>query len=1158
MKKNYTLLQLIFIVCFALASGSVLQLQAGDSATGDTTVVQTFRYDTTMRSGMFQFPDDSTKTYEKIIMLYSMRCKNGLISTQALPNQGCGEWDYNCYTYLVDSSQTDSLRRTSNNYAISNYTDSVFPYTVTPLWNYNQFIQQDVSYTSTISETTALVGNGVLQLNAPFSATAPLARTQYLWTAAELTASGLTAGDITGLGLDISSLGSSLDHLRIRMKATTSTALDADNVQTDGFTEVYFLNTLIAATGNKRFNFHTPFNWDGVSSLLVDISYSNAAAGTTTAVAGSTTPFTAALTSASTDNYVEVNGGAAGIYLPSGTGAGVTNKVTVAFWCYGNPAKMPANTSIFEAVDATNTRQMNLHQPWSDSNIYWDCGNDGTGYDRISKAATTSEIEGKWNFWAVTKDATTGSMKIYLNGSLWHSGTGKTKPITINRMVLGNSASGNYVYYGYIDEFSMWSTALDSAAIREIMHQSITPAHPDYASLQVYYKMDETSGALISDASPNGKDATMFNMTRRNRRGKDLFRNFTEGTDRPNTTFVKGVYTTTVQTTTVLDSIAVSPNSVIGYTVMNNTLSAVDTNLYWAAGGYTYLFDTAGVAIDSFAVAADDTVFVTQLLHHEKRPMKVELINFITPYGKGLNMDSLIGKTWAFDVTDYAPILKGRKFMAMEDGKYQEDNDIRFVFYEGTPPRDVHALQNIWPSAAWLSVNYSQIVNNEYFEPRDIPLSPNSAQFKIRSAISGHGQEGEFIPRNHTLRLNNATNFTRAVWKECAMNPIYPQGGTWVYDRAGWCPGDVVDTREYEITPLVTPGQLINLDYSLPAASNTGTSNYRVNNQLVSYGAPNFSLDAAVSYVKNPSDRVEFKRLNPICNEPVVAIKNTGSTPLTQLDITYGRLGGTMANFQWTGNLAFLQTAEVTLPQPNWLSSNTNEFIVIVSNPNGGTDQYGLNDTLISTFNYPVVYNSALVFELKTNNNGSHTTYTLKDSQGNTLINKMGLSANTIYLDTVNLPTDCYTLKLLDAGDDGLSWWANTAQGIGYFRIKNASTGIILRTFNPDFGDNIYQQFTVNYTLPAVEVQPGEIGSLNVYPNPASGLLNVEFSLPIYAGATLDIVNIVGQTLLTQNVIVSQPMEKVAVDVSTLESGIYYVVLRSGTEKSIKKVVITR
>ena len=68
-------LAFVTIVYFLFSSQNLI------AGTGDTTVVQTLRYDSTMRAGVFQFPDDSTKSYEKIIMRYGLRCKNGLIST---------------------------------------------------------------------------------------------------------------------------------------------------------------------------------------------------------------------------------------------------------------------------------------------------------------------------------------------------------------------------------------------------------------------------------------------------------------------------------------------------------------------------------------------------------------------------------------------------------------------------------------------------------------------------------------------------------------------------------------------------------------------------------------------------------------------------------------------------------------------------------------------------------------------------------------------------------------------------------------------------------------------------------------------------------------------------------------------------------------------
>ena len=262
-----------------------------------------------------------------------------------------------------------------------------------------------------------------------------------------------------------------------------------------------------------------------------------------------------------------------------------------------------------------------------------------------------------------------------------------------------------------------------------------------------------------------------------------------------------------------------------------------------------------------------------------------------------------------------------------------------------------------------------------------------------------------------------------------------------------------------------------------------------------------------------------------------------------------------MSCYNWTGTLDFLQTAEVILPQPDWTSSSTNEFVAYVSSPNGQTDQYAYNDTLRSAFNIPAQLPSGLIFEFKTNNYFTHNTYTLKDSQGNILINRTGAAANTIYRDTVFLANDCYTVNLTDLADDGLSFWANTAQGNGYFRIRNAATNVIVMSFNADFGDNIYQQFTVGYVLPVNEIS-SSLTSLNVYPNPASGIVTAEFSMPLNSQVTLSMVNMLGEIVMTEQVNVTQEVEKFALDVTALESGIYYLVAETGGKKETKRVAV--
>ncbi len=52
--------------------------------------------------------------------------------------------------------------------------------------------------------------------------------------------------------------------------------------------------------------------------------------------------------------------------------------------------------------------------------------------------------------------------------------------------------------------------------------------------------------------------------------------------------------------------------------------------------------------------------------------------------------------------------------------------------------------------------------------------------------------------------------------------------------------------------------------------------------------------------------------------DPVVIIKNNGSTNLTSLKITYGITGTTPSVYQWTGNLSFAETEEIQLDTFQW------------------------------------------------------------------------------------------------------------------------------------------------------------------------------------------------------------------------------------------------
>ena len=69
---------------------------------------------------------------------------------------------------------------------------------------------------------------------------------------------------------------------------------------------------------------------------------------------------------------------------------------------------MPFNSYIFEGRDQKwLSNSVNCHLPWSNSNIYWDAGNSGTGsYDRVNQSANFNESHVTIPHWAFTKKLT--------------------------------------------------------------------------------------------------------------------------------------------------------------------------------------------------------------------------------------------------------------------------------------------------------------------------------------------------------------------------------------------------------------------------------------------------------------------------------------------------------------------------------------------------------------------------------------------------------------------------------------------------------------------------------------------------------------------------------------------------------------------------------
>ncbi|MGY8989885.1 MAG: peptide-N-glycosidase F-related protein, partial [Flavobacteriales bacterium] len=506
-----------------------------------------------------------------------------------------------------------------------------------------------------------------------------------------------------------------------------------------------------------------------------------------------------------------------------------------------------------------------------------------------------------------------------------------------------------------------------------------------------------------------------------------------------------------------------------------------------------------------------------------------------------------------FDVTDYSPVLKGNKQITMSGGgQWQEDMDVQFLFIVGTPPRNILEMQQIWRPQ---SKGYGAIIANDAFEPRDILMHPNASAYKLRTTITGHGQEGEFIPQNHYLNIDGgAQEYVWSVWTECADNPVYPQGGTWIYDRAGWCPGKASDLREDDLTQLVNPGQTHNIDYGISSA--TGTSNYWVSSQLVSYDNPNFIIDASIAEILSPTTSIKHFRRNPMCSKPEIVLQNTGSSTLTSVVIKYWINGGQQHTYNWSGSLDFLEKAEIELPDPTslWSTINTsssNKFYVEIFEVNSATDEYSHNNLMTSEFEAPESYPNTFSLWFETNSGvvnvstqESESSWKFLNSDNSILFSSSILYSNTQYRDTLTFDDGCYTFIINDEDDDGFDFWANN-DGSGMARFRELGAGW-LHAFDGDFGKFIFYEFKVESSSSSIEQEDYNI---TIYPNPSRGDIIISGDLSVFS--EFKIVDNLGKVVLAEQITKNTISQKI--NIKSLAKGIYFIEIDDC--KIIRKIV---
>ena len=651
---NFTSMQQKNYFLFLLISAFTLSVNAQNI--GDTITVQAIDYSITTRDVTAQFPTNTALSFEKVIMRYAMRCKNGLVSPPIAgqTNIGCGEWDFSCNTYVHDPTIADSSSATIERYTIVPDTNTSNIYSTIPTWVGQQIVQQTVTIQSVISEDTTFIGSGNIIDTTVIDAVNNGGKTYVLLTATELVNAGLIAGDINRFSFNNVGGVSSLLNFRIKIRHSTLTNLNYPDTTVLGNMQEVYNRHYNSSTGINIIPFHTPFNWNGTSNLLLELSYKGAPGNNPLQLECHTTALVQSITS-SNDFALDMS---------ASNTADVTNYKGIS----GN------NSRTVEAWIKTSATD-------ADDLISWGRNASGKKFVFLLDATGRLRVEvsfgnmvgsrvglndGKWHHIAMT--FTNGSMincKLYVDGVRDFPSsvsTGAIMDTDTTTDVRISTRFHNRFWQGNVDDLRIWSTALPDSTLANWRYRQIDASHPNYNDLELAYEMDSKSPTLI-DQSPHSRNGVYSAPSIFSRLiGEEHFKGFRAHTVRPNISLYQGNYNMTVVNDTLVDTTfndaftvterTISPKP---GTVFSDSIAAV-INQFWPQNNT--LLDLAGNALSIIPSNNTTTLINSTLNYLNRSASKVEIMSFVTPYGINLDL-GIDGKAWYFDVTDFAPILQG-------------------------------------------------------------------------------------------------------------------------------------------------------------------------------------------------------------------------------------------------------------------------------------------------------------------------------------------------------------------------------------------------------------------------------------------------------------------------------------------------------------------
>lgn len=283
----------------------------------------------------------------------------------------------------------------------------------------------------------------------------------------------------------------------------------------------------------------------------------------------------------------------------------------------------------------------------------------------------------------------------------------------------------------------------------------------------------------------------------------------------------------------------------------------------------------------------------------------------------------------------------------------------------------------------------------------------------------------------------------------------------------------------------------------------------------------------------NDGEITAIHPIDPVCENsvtPAINIKNQGQNPLTDLEITY-EINGEPFTYNWTGNIPALWDEDVQLPETTFSLEATNS--ITVSLPD---DEDNSNNTETTEFEEAITGTGTVKLEIRTDQYGNETKWTLEDSEGNIIESGGPYGGYQTYNYRFDIDEDCYTFTAIDTyGDGGARFTLKDTDDTQLFYVAGNWGAEKVGNFGSD-GILSTNDFSAE--------------NITLYPNPAEDVLYINNA----EDADIQVFDVLGKMILSK----TQISLNEGIQVGQLQAGAYFLKISKDGNTTTKKFLIAR